>query len=403
VDEKSNAEPRRDEDRENAELEQQLARIRQKVVVLSGKGGVGKSTVAANLALLMAKSGAKVGLLDVDFHGPSIPRLLGLESQEVFTDGETLKPLTIGENLKVMSLGFLLRGQDDTVIWRGPMKMGAIRQLIKDVRWGDLDVLIFDCPPGTGDEPLSVVQLIRNPTGAVVVTTPQALSVSDVRRSIRFCQKVNLPVLGLIENMSGYVCPNCGHKVDIFKAGGGEQMAGELDVPFLGRIPLDPEIVRASDEGRPFITEKTGSEALKSLNSILERLGQEFDPNQTVSNQAAKSEMRRYAIPLVEGVLAQHFGHSQKFAIVEADAESGSICSTENRTPPPHEPGALPKWLSELGVHYIICGGMGRRAQDLFQQSGIGVIIGAPAQSAEDLVQAHLQGTLKSGDNICDH
>ena len=213
---------------ESIEMDKRLAQIKYKIVVLSGKGGVGKSTTATNLAMSLALAGRKVGLLDIDFHGPSIPKLMGLEGKKVDVEGELLKPLGFGENLKVMSLGFLLQSLDDAVIWRGPMKMGAIKQLIKDVAWGELDYLVVDCPPGTGDEPLSIVQLVKNPTGAVVVTQPQALSVADVRRSIRFCEQVKMPVLGVVENMSGFVCPKCGETMDIFKSGGGEEMAKEL-------------------------------------------------------------------------------------------------------------------------------------------------------------------------------
>ncbi len=237
---------------EQIELEKSLNKIKYKIVVLSGKGGVGKSTVAANLALSLALGGKKVGLLDVDFHGPSVPKLLGLEGRQVQMENERITPVNYVTNLKVMSLGMLVKTQD-AVIWRGPMKMGAIRQLIKDVEWGELDYLIFDSPPGTGDEPLSLVQLIKNPTGAIVVTTPQDMSTSDVSRSIKFCEKVELPVLGVIENMSGFVCSNCGTKHDIFKSGGGEKMSREMNVSFLGTIPIEPQIVEASDEGKPYV------------------------------------------------------------------------------------------------------------------------------------------------------
>ena len=194
-----------DEALESVELEKRLAEIKYKIIVLSGKGGVGKSTTAANLATSLALAGKKVGLLDIDFHGPSIPKLMGLENRKIEVRENLLVPIGYGENLKVMSLGFLLQSADDAVIWRGPMKMGAIKQLLKDVNWGRLDYLIVDCPPGTGDEPLSIVQLLKNPTGAVVVTQPQDLSVADVQRSISFCEKLNLRVLGVIENMSGFV------------------------------------------------------------------------------------------------------------------------------------------------------------------------------------------------------
>jgi len=223
------------------------------ILVLSGKGGVGKSTVAANLAISLSLQGFTTGLLDTDFHGPSIPKLLGMEGTRVYSDdGKTLHPAEMGA-LRVISVDFLLGSRTDPVIWRGPMKMNVIKQLFEDVEWGELDFMVVDCPPGTGDEPLSVVQLVPDPTGAVIVTTPQEMSLSDVRRSIQFCRALKLPVLGVIENMSGFVCPHCGHRTDLFGSGGGEEMAKQMGVHFLGRIPIEPAIVSSGEEGKPFV------------------------------------------------------------------------------------------------------------------------------------------------------
>jgi len=223
------------------------------ILVLSGKGGVGKSTVAANLAVSLSLQGNATGLLDTDFHGPTIPKLLGMEGRKLTSaDGKRLDPAEMGA-LKVISVDFMLGSRTDPVIWRGPMKMNVIKQLFEDVNWGDLDYMVVDCPPGTGDEPLSVVQLIPEPTGAVIVTTPQEVSLSDVRRSIEFCRALNLPVLGVIENMSGFICPDCGHRTDLFGSGGGEAMAKEMGVPFLGRIPIEPTIVESGESGKPFV------------------------------------------------------------------------------------------------------------------------------------------------------
>ena len=233
-------------------LAERMDHVRHKVLVLSGKGGVGKSTVAANLAVFLALQGRRVGLLDVDIHGPSIPTLMGLETYSAYVEDGCMVPAEAAANLHVMSIGFLLKDRDTAVIWRGPMKIGVIQQFLRDTEWGDLDFLVVDCPPGTGDEPLSVAQSLGDADGAVVVTTPQHVAVNDVRKSIMFCRKVNLPVLGVIENMSGFVCPHCGETSDIFKRGGGETMCTELAVPFLGRIPLDPQIVNAGDSGEPF-------------------------------------------------------------------------------------------------------------------------------------------------------
>lgn len=256
---------------EQLELEKSLKKIKHNIVVLSGKGGVGKSTIAANMALTLAGSGYNVGLLDVDFHGPTIPKLLGLEGSKPGQDGNKLIPVDYASNLKVISLGMLVNS-DDAVIWRGPMKMGALQQLLRDVNWGELDYLIFDCPPGTGDEPLSIVQLIPKATGAVVVTTPQAVSTADVRRSIKFCHKVNLPVIGVIENMSGYKNPESGEMLNLFGHGGGERMAAEMNETFLGRIPIDPKIVELSDSGQPFVVHAPKSETNQTFVKIMEEM-----------------------------------------------------------------------------------------------------------------------------------
>ena len=256
---------------ERQKLAERLCRVRHKVMVLSGKGGVGKSTIAANLATALAEAGHRVGLLDIDFHGPSIPRLLGIAGQRPRTSGDGgIPPFETATGLKVMSIGLLLSDASDAVIWRGPMKMNVIKQLLRDVNWGELDCLVVDSPPGTGDEPLSVAQLIPGADGAVLVTTPQALSADDVRRSISFCRQVDLPILGLIENMSGFICPHCGKETAPFMSGGGQALAAETGVPFLGRVPIDPQVAVASDEGRPFVAAQPGSAAAREFLSAIE-------------------------------------------------------------------------------------------------------------------------------------
>jgi ATP-binding protein involved in chromosome partitioning len=254
------------------DLERRMCQIGMKLLVMSGKGGVGKSTVAANLAASLALMGKSVGLLDVDIHGPSIPKLMGLENERLVTHGQEIVPIEIGPNLKVMSIGFLLESPTDAVIWRGPMKYGVIQQFLKDVEWGQLDYLVIDAPPGTGDEPLSVAQLVGQPAGAILVTTPQDLAVADVRRSVSFCEKVSLPVVGIIENMSGLVCPHCHKMIPLFKTGGGEALAHEMNVPFLGSIPIDPEIVECGDNGTPYAHRFAESPAAKSFATIVDRI-----------------------------------------------------------------------------------------------------------------------------------
>jgi len=254
---------------EQEQIRKRLKQIKHQILVLSGKGGVGKSTVAVNLAVSLALADKKVGLLDIDIHGPSIPKILNLEGRSLQAAGETILPVEMVENLKVMSIGFLLRGSDDAVIWRGPMKYQMIKQFLKDVQWGNLDFLIVDSPPGTGDEPLSVVQLLEKADGAIIVTTPQEVALSDVRRCITFCRNLNLPVIGVLENMSGFVCPNCGEKTDVFKSGGGEIMANEMHVPFLGRIPIDPQIVQACDSGQPYVQHYSSSQAAQAFKEAM--------------------------------------------------------------------------------------------------------------------------------------
>ncbi len=245
------------------------AHIRHHVLVLSGKGGVGKSTVAVNLAIALQMAGQRVGLLDVDIHGPSIPTMLGLEGTRLRGTEELLQPVE-HDGLRVMSLGFMLTDQDDAVIWRGPLKMKLIRQFLEQVAWGDLDVLVIDAPPGTGDEPLSVCQVLGAVSGAVIVTTPQKVAAVDVRKAITFCRTLQVPVLGVVENMSGFVCPTCGTRTAIFPAGSAARMAREMHVPFLGAIPIDPRIAAAGDEGRAFVRQPGAGPAADIMRSIMQ-------------------------------------------------------------------------------------------------------------------------------------
>jgi len=256
-------------DLENQALENRMRDIGRKLLVLSGKGGVGKSTVAANLAASLASAGKTVGLLDVDVHGPSIPKLLGLEGQQISIAGDAMLPVRVNDHLTVMSIGFLLQKNTDAVIWRGPRKFHAIRQFLKDVAWGPLDYLVVDSPPGTGDEPMSVTQLAGSPAAAVIVTTPQDVAISDVRRCVSFCHAMSLPIAGILENMSGFVCPKCGEKINVFKAGGGNDLADEMGIPFLGQIPIEPGIVTSGDAGKPFIDERTHTPAGEAFDKVV--------------------------------------------------------------------------------------------------------------------------------------
>ncbi len=237
-------------------IKRNLKKIKRKIVVMSGKGGVGKSTVAAMIALMLSIRGNKVGLMDVDLHGPSIPNMLKIKGGMNITGQHELSPFEYSPNLGVISMGMILQEQDAAVIWRGPLKISAIRQFISDVTWGELDFLIVDSPPGTGDEPLTVAQTITD-AEALIVTTPQEISLADVRKSINFCRQVKMNILGVVENMSGLKCPHCGEKIAIFGEGGGKKMANAMEVPFIGEIPIDPEVVKLAD--------------VKQLENILER------------------------------------------------------------------------------------------------------------------------------------
>lgn len=400
---------------EDEQLEQSMTRIKNKLVVLSGKGGVGKSSVAANIAVGLSMDGYKVGLLDVDVHGPSIPRLLSLEGSRPQASQNVLLPIKWSDNLSVMSLGFMLPHQDDSVIWRGPLKMRLIRQFLGEVSWGDLDYLIVDCPPGTGDEPISVLQLIGKSAQAVIVTTPQVLAIDDVRRSVNFCHHTGNPILGIVENMSGLICPYCQKTIDVFNSGGGEELAKQTGVPFLGRIPLDPEMVRSGDQGYVFFKTHREDPAGQAINEILEPIRalclQKKDTQLENSSEqileeklTAKSDGNlKIAIPVSNGKLATHFGHCEQFALLSINKENKNIEDVVMLTPPPHEPGVLPAWLAEKEAKVVITGGMGMKAQNHFKEKGVEVVTGAESGTPEEIVQAYLNGTLRTGENLCDH
>ncbi len=257
---------------DDSKVTKNLHKIKHKILVLSGKGGVGKSTVSTNLAVALSQEGYQVGILDIDIHGPSIPKMLGIEGKMPAISEAGFTPVYYSPTLKVMSMGFLIQNKDSPVIWRGPLKMAAIKQLIGDFNWGNLDYLIVDIPPGTGDEPLSIAQLIPNCDGAIIVTTPQDVALVSVRKSINFVKKMNMPVIGIIENMSGFKCPHCGKSVDIFKTGGGLKASKDFSVPFLGKVPLDVNIVETGDSGEPFVIKNNGSDTAKAFIGIVENI-----------------------------------------------------------------------------------------------------------------------------------
>jgi ATP-binding protein involved in chromosome partitioning len=420
-------------------LVERMGRVKHKLIVLSGKGGVGKSTVAAFVANALATKGYKVGLLDVDIHGPSIPKILGIEDKRITAVAEGILPVNVSENLRVMSIAFLLRAKSDAVIWRGPLKMGMIEEFLANVEWGDLDYLIIDSPPGTGDEPLSVCQLVPALDGAIVVSTPQDVALADVEKSIVFCGQVRTRVVGVVENMSGMVCPHCGKEIDLFKQGGAERLANRMGVPFLGRIPMVPEIVQACDEGRCNI-ESLETESLKGpLNHVASRIvelvetvpsskmaggsvpaapqggaGGPAEPEPERPSAAAATPAATEAdpqvpgrkdavigVPVENGRLSTHFGHSPQFGLFTVAGKE--IVDERYLEPPAHSPGAIPAWLMEQGVRVVLAGGLGRRAIARFEEAGIKVVCGVSEGPAREVVASYLEGTLVSGDNVCDH
>jgi ATP-binding protein involved in chromosome partitioning len=253
-------------------LRYRMKQIKHKIAVISGKGGVGKSTVTVNLAAAFALHGKRVGILDADIHGPSVPRLLGLTGQQVKVGPPGAFPVTGTMGIKVVSIDFFLPEQKTPTIWRGPLKMTAIRQFLSEIVWGELDILFIDLPPGTGDEPLSVAQLLPNIDGVVIVTMPSELSRAVVMKAIAFSLRVGMPIIGVVENMSGFVCPTCGDKIDIFQSGGGKKMAEETGVLFLGSIPIDPKVGVDSDKGSPFVIKHADSPAAKAFVEIVKKV-----------------------------------------------------------------------------------------------------------------------------------
>ena len=249
-----------------------MAKIKHKLAILSGKGGVGKSTITANLAIALARKGYKVGVLDVDIHGPSIPKILGVRGQKLAAGPPGIFPAKGPLDIRVVSMDFLLSDDETPVIWRGPMKMGAIKQFLADVVWGNLDFLLIDLPPGTGDEPLSIMQLIPDIDGVLMITAPSEVSQMVVKRAIGFTRELHVPVLGIVENMGGFICPKCGAEVDIFGSGGGQKMAGDLGVPYLEGIPIDPRICEDSDKGAPFIIEHPDTPAAKAFMQLVDKI-----------------------------------------------------------------------------------------------------------------------------------
>lgn len=268
--------PQTAEEKEAAKIravKDSLNLIKHKFLIMSGKGGVGKSSTTVNLAIALANKGFKVGIIDVDLHGPDIPHMLGLQGFPQVTDDCKLVPMNYSDNLKVISIESLMPDKDEAVIWRGPVKFAAIRQFLGEVLWGELDFLLIDAPPGTGDEPLTIAQQISD-ARAVIVTTPQEVALADVRKSINFCHVVKMEIFGMIENMSGYTCPHCNETVDLFGSGGGEKTAREAGINFLGRVPFDPRMVSCGDSGKCMQNEDQTAPVSQAFAAIADKMAE---------------------------------------------------------------------------------------------------------------------------------
>ena len=269
VDVKTNLPKQGDEDKK---MRERMDKIKHKILVISGKGGVGKSTVAANLAYAFAADGDSAGILDIDIHGPSQGRITGIEGVQLAANPDNSIDPVEKNGVKIITMASLLQDSDQPVIWRGPLKMKAIKQFLSDINWGEIDYLVIDSPPGTGDEPLSVMQLLPEMDGSIIVTQPQDLSLLDARKTVKFSQSIGIKVLGIVENMSGFICPHCGERTDIFKSGGGEKAAKEMKVPFLGRIPIEPAIMESGELGKPFVTMFPESESSKTMKGFVKSI-----------------------------------------------------------------------------------------------------------------------------------
>jgi len=323
--------------------------------------------------------------------------MIGLEGLHIGGDQDNIEPLIAENGIRVVSMANLLPDSNTPVIWRGPAKLGAIRQLLADTNWGDLDFLIIDSPPGTGDEPLTVAQSIPNIDGAIIVTTPQNVALLDCRKCINFAHQVEMPVIGVIENMSGMICPHCGKLIEPFKAGGGQRVSKQMKITFLGSIPMDPVVVDEGDKGK--LLADTDSKVAKAFKEIVKNIIVAVNKKTNIETPLEGSKKVRIAIATENGQVSSHFGHCEKFTLV--DVENGKVTSQNEIPAPPHEPGLLPGFIAEKGASMVIAGGMGPRAVQLFEDLNIRVIPGVQG-SIEQVVNAFLVGELKPGGNLCD-
>ncbi|RUM89376.1 MAG: ATP-binding protein [Thermodesulfatator sp.] len=376
-------------DQQDRRVRDQLARIRHKIMIMSGKGGVGKSTVAVNLAVGLSLQDFMVGLLDVDLHGPNIPKMLGIRREKLprRPDGR-LGAIVYSPNLKVLSIEPLLPKEDAAIIWRGPLKISAIKQFIGDIDWGKLDYLVIDAPPGTGDEPLTVAQTIPD-AYALVVTTPQEVSLIDVQKSINFCRKVKMRLLGLVENMSGFICPHCGKELDLFKRGGGERLAEELGIRFLGRIPVDPRVVAAGDAGKPMIAAYPESVTARAFEELVHNV---VAATEEMWRDVEEGRYMRVAVPLDGARVAQDPTSADLFAVY--DIEGGQIRVKDVVKRP--EDQDLESFLKEQVATHLLAPQVPSEWRERLEAARIRVVTGGSRGVGPDtLIQDLLAGIIR--------
>ena len=383
--------------------------IRRVIAVVSGKGGVGKSMVTSLLAAAMQRTGQKVGILDADITGPSIPKLFGVQNQRPVPTEAGLLPVVSKHGMQVMSINVLLDDAESPVVWRGPILANTVKQFWTDVIWGDLDFMFLDMPPGTGDVPLTVFQSIPL-DGIVIVTSPQDLVSMIVKKAVNMAKKMDIPIIGIVENMSHVICPGCGETIKIFGDSVTEELALEWGIPFLGSLPIDPRLTELSDKGQ---IESAAIDYLDKAIIAMKKIPAKGEPETDTIAPAEETEpasaqgstqevtVKKIAIAAEGHYVCEHFGHCEGFNIYTT--QNGAIIAQDFLANPGHKPGLLPNLLNDQGVHVVIAGGMGAGAIDIFNEKGIDVITGARGM-VDQTIATYLDGKLLSTGSVChDH
>jgi len=373
-------------EQQDKKLREQLSKIKHKILVMSGKGGVGKSTVAVNIAVGLSLQDFMVGLLDVDLHGPNVPKMLGARDLKLSRrpDGR-LGAIKYSPNLKFLSIEPLLPSEDTAIIWRGPIKHSAIRQFIGDIDWGELDYLVIDSPPGTGDEPLTVAKTIPD-AYALIVTTPQEVSLIDVKKAIKFCQKIKLRILGIVENMSGFICPHCGKPVDIFKKGGGQKLADELGIRFLGRIPVDPRIVDTGDAGKPLIAAYPESVTAKAFEELVRNI---IVATEEMKKDILEEKFMRMAIPIsTPSKIETDPEKFELFALYDVENNKILVKDVVKKA----ENQGLIDFLKEQVVTHVLLFDPSKELADFLSQNEIKVLVtDTSTETPDNLIEEYLK------------